>query len=105
MARLVPRDGFVKETNIKSQSGVRRYKADSAGMYEVSNPRDIQALKSQGFVEENLARHSAGDSARGYNCSQCGFGSWFRQCSRCGHIYESAPRTDGEIEYGDTSIN
>ena len=105
MARLVPRDGFVKETNIKSQSGVRRYKADKGGMYEVSNPSDIAALKNQGFVEENLARHSAGDSARGYNCSQCGFGSWFRKCSRCGHTSESTPRTDGDIEYGNDGNN
>ena len=105
MARLVPRDGFVKETNIKSQSGVRRYKADKAGMYTVSNPRDIQALKDQGFTEENLARHSAGDSARGYTCTQCGFGSWFGKCSRCGETNESTPRTDGDIEYGDDGSN
>ena len=51
MARLVPRDGYVKETNIKSQSGVRRYKADKSGLYEVSNANDIRALKDQGFVE------------------------------------------------------
>lgn len=105
MARLVPRDGYVKETNIKSQSGVRRYKADKGGMYEVSNPKDIAALKSQGFVEENLSRHTPGDAQRGYTCTQCGFGSWFRKCSRCGHTYESAPRTDGEIEYDNTSNN
>jgi hypothetical protein len=105
MARLVPRDGYVKETNIKSQSGVRRYKADKSGMYEVSNPGDIKALKSQGFVEENLSRPSAGNSARGYTCTQCGFGSWFRKCSRCGSVNESTPRTDGDIEYDNTSGN
>jgi DNA-directed RNA polymerase subunit RPC12/RpoP len=96
MARLVPRDGFVKETNIKTQAGVARYKADRAGLYSVNDPGHIRALKAEGFVEENLARFSAGDTERGYTCTECGFGSWFRKCSRCGHEYDATPRTDGD---------
>jgi hypothetical protein len=103
MARLVPRDGYVKETNVKSQSGVRRYKADKSGMYEVSNASDIKALKSQGFIEASLNAYNPGDISRGYTCTQCGFGSWFKLCSRCGHINDSAPNKDGDIEYDNTS--
>lgn len=103
MARLVPRDGFVKETNVKSQSGVRRYKADKSGLYEVNNASDIRALKDQGFTEASLNTYQPGDRQRGYTCTQCGFGSWFRKCSRCGHTDESTPRTDGDIEYDDSS--
>ena len=105
MARLIPRDGFVKETNIKSQSGVRRYKADKSGLYEVTNKNDIQALKDQGFTEASLNAYNPGDVSRGYTCTQCGFGSWFKLCSRCGHINDSAPNTDGDIEYGNDGSN
>ena len=104
MARLVPRDGYVKETNIKSQSGVRRYKADKSGLYEVSNANDIRALKDQGFVEASLNAYNSGDGQRGYNCTQCGFGSWFKKCSRCGHTFESELETDGELN-GDDGNN
>jgi len=96
MARLTPRDGFVKETDIKSQSGRTRYRADRSGLYSVENPKHIKALKAEGFTEENLARYEQGDAQRGYTCTQCGFGSWFRLCSRCGHEYDSTPKTDGD---------
>lgn len=105
MARLVPRDGHVKETNIKGQSGVTRYRADKSGLYEVTNKTHIKALKDQGFVEASLNAYNPGDRQRGYTCTQCGFGSWFRKCSRCGHEYESTPSTDGDIEYDNTSGN
>lgn len=103
MTRLVGPDGYVKQTDIKSQSGTVRYKAGKNGLYKVENPTHVAALKAQGFSEETLAKYSPGDTGRGYNCTECGFGSWFRKCSRCGH--ESAEiKTDGDIEY-DNSDN
>jgi DNA-directed RNA polymerase subunit RPC12/RpoP len=96
MARLVPRDGYVKQTEINSQSGKVTYRADSQGMYKVEDPKHIKALKSEGFTEEALTKYSPGDTGRGYTCTQCGFGSWFRKCSRCGHEYDSTPQTDGD---------
>ena len=95
MARLVPRDGFAKEVEIKRQSGSKVLRADRTGLYRAENPRDIAALKAEGFTEGNLALHTTGDNERGYNCSKCGFGSWFKLCSRCGHEAVD-PQTDGE---------
>ena len=95
MGRLVPRDGFAREVEITRQSGSKVIKAGKDGMYRVENPRDIQALKAEGFTEGNLALHTTGDNERGYNCEKCGFGSWFKLCSRCGHKAED-PKTDGE---------
>ena len=95
MARLVPRDGFVKETNVKSQSGIRRCQAGKDGMYNVSNASDIKALKKEGFTEASLSTYTTGDSDRGYTCTECGFGSWFKLCSRCGHD-QADPKTDGD---------
>ena len=95
MGRLVPRDGFAREVEITRQSGSKILKAGKDGMYRVENPKDIQALKAEGFTEGNLALHTTGDNERGYNCEKCGFGSWFKLCSRCGHKAED-PKTDGE---------
>jgi len=95
MGRLVPRDGFAREVEITRQSGSKVIKAGKDGMYCVENPRDIQALKAEGFTEGNLALHTTGDGDRGYNCDNCGFGSWFKLCSKCGHE-SSAPKTDGD---------
>ena len=95
MGRLVPRDGFAREVEITRQSGSKVIKAGRDGMYRVDNPKDIQALKAEGFIEGNLSLHTTGDGERGYNCFNCGFGSWFKKCSRCGHE-SSAPKTDGD---------
>ena len=95
MARLVPRDGHARETEINTQSGRKVYRADRSGMYSVNDPKHIKAMKAEGYTEENLARPVQGDGDRGYNCFNCGFASWFRKCSRCGHE-SSAPRTDGD---------
>jgi len=95
MGRLVPRDGFAREVEIKRQSGSKVLRAGKNGMYSVDNPKDIKALKAEGFTEGNLALHTHGDSDRGYTCTNCGFGSWFIKCSRCGHE-SSAPKKDGD---------
>jgi hypothetical protein len=95
MSRLVPRDGFAKEVEIKRQSGSKLIRAEKSGMYSVENPTDIKALKAEGFTEGNLALHTTGDGERGYTCSKCGFGSWFRICSRCNHE-STDPKTDGD---------
>ena len=95
MARLVPRDGFAREVEIKRQSGSKLLRAQKGGLYSVDNPKDIAALKAEGFTEGNLALHTTGDNERGYTCQECGFGSWFKLCSRCGHE-ATDPQTDGE---------
>ena len=95
MAKLVPRDGFVKEVEINRQSGAKVLRADRNGLYSVENPQDIKALKAEGFYEGNLALHTEGDNQRGYTCTECGFGSWFKLCSKCGHD-QASPKTDGD---------
>jgi hypothetical protein len=95
MARLVGPSGYLKAVDIKTQSGTRTLRADRSGFYEASKPSDIAALKAEGFTEENLSRHSKGDTMRGFNCVECGFGSWFAKCGRCGHDNSSGVPTDG----------
>lgn len=58
----------------------RRYRA-RGGFYDMSD-RDGKALVAAGgFVPSMTGTTRAGI---GFRCADCGFGSWFRRCSRCG---------------------
>jgi DNA-directed RNA polymerase subunit RPC12/RpoP len=52
-------------------------------------------MKAEGFFEASLNPYDKGDAQRGFTCVECGFGSWFRKCSRCGHE-NGTPERDGE---------
>jgi hypothetical protein len=90
MSKLVPPGKGVAETVVNGKT----YRAKS-GVYEVSNPKDAKAMKREGFFEASLNPFSKGDGARGFTCVECGFGSWFRKCSKCGHENE-APEGNGQ---------
>jgi hypothetical protein len=91
MTRIVAPDKGVKETEI----GNKTYRTNRQGVYEVNNSSHIKAMKAEGFFEASLNPFSKGDGERGFTCVECGFGSWFRKCSRCG--YENGnPARDGE---------
>jgi hypothetical protein len=81
MTRMVAPDKGVKETTI----GNRAYRPDRGGIYHVSNPQHVAAMKREGYFEASLNPVSAADRNRGYKCVECGFDGWFRKCGRCGH--------------------
>lgn len=85
MSRIVAPDRGVKQTEI----GNKTYTVNRQGIYEVSNPSHIKAMKAEGFFEASLNPFSHGDNQRGYCCTQCGFNGWFRKCGRCGHQSEN----------------
>lgn len=91
MTKLVGRDRHVKAVDVAGRS----YYADRKGTYEVTDKNAIAALKREGFSEASLLGVTD-NVGLGFTCNECGFGSWFRKCSRCGHENESTPRTDGE---------
>ena len=93
MTKLVGPQG-VRGIDIKTPRGVRKYNQNKKGMIEVSNASDAKALKAEGFFEASLMG-TTNNSSLGFVCVECGFGSWFRKCSRCG--YENGtPARDGE---------
>ena len=85
MSRIVAPDRGVKQTEV----GNKTYTVNKQGIYEVSNPSHIRAMKAEGFFEASLNPVSQGDNQRGYCCIECGFNGWFRKCGRCGHESES----------------
>ena len=88
---MVAPDRGVKETVV----GGKSYYSDRAGLYTVTNDKHKKAMKAEGFFEASLMGATT-DHALGYTCTECGFGSWFRKCSRCGHENQSKPPRDGE---------
>jgi hypothetical protein len=79
MPKMVAPDKHVKQTEV----GGYRYTANRQGLYKVESPSHVAAMKSEGFIEASMMGATT-DQSLGYNCSKCGFGSWFKKCSRCG---------------------
>lgn len=90
MGKYIAPDKGVKETVI----GGKKYNPDRGGLYNVENSRHASAMKREGFIEASLMGATTSNNL-GYTCSECGFGSWFKKCSRCGHESSNPPR-DGE---------
>ena len=91
MTRMVGRDGNVTAVDVAGRS----YYKDRKGGYNVENKEAIKQLKREGFSEAALNPYNAGDSTKGFTCVECGFGSWFVLCSRCGHDNSNDTPTDG----------
>jgi hypothetical protein len=52
-------------------------------MFNVTDPKLIKKLKAEGLTE---ASASGVTTAKGFPCKACGFGSFFKKCSKCGEI-------------------
>ena len=89
MTKIIPPDRGVKETVI----GGKSYYQSRSGSFEVTNPKHVRAMNAEGFFEASLMGATGGNM--GFTCVECGFGSWFRKCSRCGHV-NGTPERDGE---------
>lgn len=94
MGRLIASDGGVRGVDITTERGTRSYNPDKKGVLTVDNPTHAKRLKAEGFFEASLMGPTT-DTNLGYTCIECGFGSWFALCSRCGHNNSRVPR-DGE---------
>jgi hypothetical protein len=95
MARLIAPQG-VQGIDVRTPRGVKKYDRDKQGIINVDNPAHIRQMKSEGMFEASLMGANT-DRQLGFTCSECGFGSWFRKCSRCGHENESPVQRDGGL--------
>lgn len=81
MTKMIPPSGL-KEVAIKTERGTKVYKAGRDGLINVENPKHAKQMQYEGL---GIASASGVIRAEGFTCSECGFGSWFIKCSRCGH--------------------
>lgn len=94
MARLIAPAG-VQGIDVRTPRGVRKYNRDKRGGINVENPKHIKQMKDEGLFEASLMGATT-DRQLGFTCNECGFGSWFRKCGRCGHENETPIARDGE---------
>jgi hypothetical protein len=74
----------MREIGVNTSKGERVLKAGKDGMFEVNNPKLAKKLREEGLGEATASGSYRQDV--GYTCNKCGFGSFFKQCSKCGEI-------------------
>lgn len=77
MSRLLSPDDACISVDVPFGRG-RRYDGRTI---EVTDPVHDRALRAAGYT---VAGVSAPSRARGFDCVECGFRSFFRTCGRCG---------------------
>jgi len=82
MTKIIGPKGM-KELGVSTKTGQRVLRASRDGMFHVTDKKLIKKLKDEGLTE---ASASGVTTAKGYPCKSCGFGSFFKQCSKCGEI-------------------
>ena len=82
MTKLIGPQGM-RELSVTTKTGQRVLRAGKDGMFNVTDPKLIRKLKAEGLGEASL---SGVTTAEGYPCKACGFGSFFKKCSKCGEI-------------------
>ena len=88
MAKFIPPQGL-REIGIKTKRGTKVIRTGRDGLFNVDNPKLERKLKEEGLGVASTSGVIIGD---GFPCTQCGFGSWFKKCSRCGHENERIER-------------
>lgn len=83
MSKIIGPKGM-RELSVKTKNGERVLRAGKDGMFNVSDPKLVKKLKAEGLGEASAS--GAYNNAVGYTCQKCGFGSFFKQCSKCGEI-------------------
>lgn len=81
--RLLSPTGGCKQVDIGLQRSEARY---SGNILDVDNQAHISALRKAGYTPASVAGPPA--KAKGFDCTECGFRSFFRKCGRCGHAPE-----------------
>lgn len=84
MTRFVAPKGM-KELGVDTPRGTKVLKRDKDGTFHVSDPKLAKKLKQEGLGVAGVAPVTSLEGV-GYNCKKCGFGSYFKKCSRCGEI-------------------
>jgi hypothetical protein len=82
MSKLIGPKGM-RELSVKTKDGERVLKAGKDGMFNVSDPKLARQLKKEGL---GLASTGGVAHTDGFPCKKCGFGSFFKKCSKCGEI-------------------
>lgn len=82
MAKVFGPQGM-RELSVQTRKGERVLKAGKDGMFEVNDRKLLKQLKNEGL---GIAATAGVANTEGYPCKACGFGSYFKKCSKCGEL-------------------
>jgi len=85
MTRFIPPQGM-RSIGIETKDGTKTIRAGKDGTFTVNNPKLAKKLKAEGLGIASTAGVIRNQSSVGFTCQKCGFGSFFKKCSKCGEI-------------------
>lgn len=88
MERLVAPADQLKQLDVRTEARKYRYKVKGDGTFHVENPNHARQMREEGFIDASLMGITT--QPVGFPCKNCGFGSFFAKCSRCGQTNERA---------------
>lgn len=80
MSRLLLPDDAVREVDVRSPFGARRYRPGRDGTVTPASSHDERALREMGATAAGIGAFGG----RGRRCRACGFVAYFATCGRCG---------------------
>ena len=87
MTKMIGPKGM-RELGINTSRGERVLKAGKDGLFNITDPKLVKKLKSEGLGIASASGVLENPSQVGYTCKSCGFGSFFKKCGKCGEINE-----------------
>lgn len=78
--KVVPQAGNCREIEVAG----RIYRRKNGGLFDMPDHVGRYVVKNEGGQEAALSGTTR--TGIGYRCTDCGFGSFFADCSRCGGV-------------------
>jgi hypothetical protein len=85
MTKMIPPKGMTS-ISIDTRYGKKSKYVGKDGLLEIKDPKLVKKLKDEGLGVASASGIIQHISAVGFTCSKCGFGSYFKKCSKCGEI-------------------
>lgn len=83
MTKMIPPKGMTS-VSIDTPNGKKSKFVGKDGLLNINDPKLVRKLKQEGLGVASASGVIQNMRAVGYTCSKCGFGSFFKLCSRCG---------------------
>jgi hypothetical protein len=81
MTKMIPPKGMTS-LSIDTPRGQKSKWVGKDGLLEINDPKLVKKLKQEGLGVASASGVIANSSAVGSDCKACGFGSFFKKCSK-----------------------
>mgnify|MGYP006296080423 CR=1 FL=1 len=85
MTKMIPPKGMTS-IQVNTAHGKKSKFVGKDGLLEINDKKLVKKLKDEGLGVASASGVVSNASSLGYTCKKCGFGSWFKKCSKCGEI-------------------